>query len=65
MRGLGRGVKEFKDGMDGNGEKKAEDAKKDYEIAVEKASKAKQKTIEMKNNVQKMEGLYIRDGYGK
>lgn len=34
MRGLGRGVKEFKDGMDGNGEKKAEDAEK--EVTEEK-----------------------------
>lgn len=29
MRGLGRGVKEFKDGIDGKGEKKSEETKEE------------------------------------
>ena len=46
-------------------QKKAENARNDYNKAVEKAKKAEQKTLEMKQAIDKMDGIILNDGYNR
>ena len=46
-------------------EKKAENARKDYENKADKLNKAKQKTIETKKVIDQMDGIIVNDGYNR